>query len=131
MCGESFRFYPNKRFCKGSPPHVWGKQYLPSCIPIYNRITPTCVGKASCNKYFSVIQRDHPHMCGESDYHDDYNEHFKGSPPHVWGKHCSGKYKTTTDRITPTCVGKAVYRRKYQPTTEDHPHMCGESFRTA
>ena len=86
MCGES-RFYPQWTIeSKGSPPHVWGKPTVKHLAMARLRITPTCVGKAFVQAVWDHINRDHPHMCGESCLAAFILSAILGSPPHVWGK---------------------------------------------
>ena len=111
----------------GSPPHVWGKLVVRfSCSGII-RITPTCVGKANTFQRETILDKDHPHMCGESLPLLSRNEYAVGSPPHVWGKLPASWPLYPHMRITPTCVGKAKEASCTQRTAQDHPHMCGES----
>ena len=108
MCGESYGFWFVRPAGAGSPPHVWGKQSIPTGSRITFRITPTCVGKAALAKDIYDVQEDHPHMCGES-WMGPYDiQIYIGSPPHVWGKPDVGGQKFGLNRITPTCVGKAL-----------------------
>ena len=86
MCGESSNSLFKKVRPLGSPPHVWGKLVAISGIKLKFRITPTCVGKASCPAIALFISQDHPHMCGESTTDSVLGKLIKGSPPHVWGK---------------------------------------------
>ena len=114
-----------------NPPHVWGIRrhiLLKSLLP---GITPTCVGKAVFWVFLLLLFEDHPHMCGESFISSGLLLTPLGSPPHVWGKPGQVVVVHVKERITPTCVGKAliillsIYRAK------DHPHMCGESMHRA
>ena len=66
-------------------------------------------------------------MCGES-FFPSINFHAtQGSPPHVWGKPGNSPDSSKPMRITPTCVGKAIFPLNGKKDIEDHPHMCGES----
>ena len=65
MCGEKpFRFV-DKLGCKGSPPHVRGKDSNSSTQVTSSRITPACAGKRPRMWNRSDPSGDHPRMCGE------------------------------------------------------------------
>ena len=108
MCGESLSYWHSSQGSRGSPPHVWGKQSCIALTPASSRITPTCVGKARIRATIPRLLRDHPHMCGESLPKEIRDEINKGSPPHVWGKRKTAPKISNEERITPTCVGKAL-----------------------
>ena len=127
MCGESLDNPAKYLSSEGSPPHVWGKHAQSRCRNATNRITPTCVGKASMAILPLMPMKDHPHMCGESCKAQSTSPQRQGSPPHVWGKPVYWDEVTNTDRIIPTCVGKARYILQESNLIKDHPHMCGES----
>ena len=127
MCGESNSTHFFETHQRGSPPHVWGKPPGNTCHQIFYRITPTCVGKASCPPFSPPLARDHPHMCGESYPCTCSTPCTQGSPPHVWGKLTGTQAAEKFDRITPTCVGKAVLNAIISAPNRDHPHLCGES----
>ena len=128
MCGESPAWLSPVAVREGSPPHVWGKLRDKIGLPGRGGITPTCVGKASMAILPLMPMKDHPHMCGESCKAQSTSPQRQGSPPHVWGKPVYWDEVTNTDRITPTCVGKARYILQESNLIKDHPHMCGESF---
>ena len=68
-------------------------------------------------------------MCGESTISRLAPASNRGSPPHVWGKLWLQGYFIPAERITPTCVGKALPWILPNVRTKDHPHMCGESLK--
>ena len=65
VCGEYPSLWTTVFGSKGSPPRVWGIRQRPSEQPNNGRITPTCVGNTIFHAHFSIIGRDHPHVCGE------------------------------------------------------------------
>ena len=107
MCGESSMDAYVDVPDLGSPPHVWGKRQGRYSGNVRNRITPTCVGKAGDQSQFWGSERDHPHMCGESNDNPVNQMSDAGSPPHVWGKLNDATKDFQLSGITPTCVGKA------------------------
>ena len=66
VCGENLPNFERGISSVGSPPRVWGKQFLPAASASYSGFTPTCVGKTlpSSSCLITTI----------------------GSPPRVWGK---------------------------------------------
>ncbi len=48
-----------------------------------------------------------------------------GSPPRVWVVPNFTFFKTSSLRITPTCVGSTLELRHLWIVAEDHPHVCG------
>ena len=67
---------------------MWGKPIRVARRMAQERITPTCVGKASFEMTDLFAGQDHP--------------------PLVWGKLPTRFLRKTASRITPTCVGKAM-----------------------
>ena len=45
----------------------------------------------------------------------------------MWGKPDHRHRANGEGRITPTCVGKAMLQVSSRRSSQDHPHMCGES----
>ena len=128
MCGESPDMTLKELYELGSPPHVWGKLEQITIIIRLPGITPTCVGKAKSGLHKLAPDEDHPHMCGESPDMTLKELYELGSPPHVWGKPDKSFQTGWAYRITPTCVGKAPWKRSRKLLKKDHPHMCGESL---
>ena len=107
VCGENYFDGWTIKSIDGSPPRVWGKPVAPPVVLTILRITPTCVGKTSISVGGLVTGN--------------------GSPPRVWGKHRPVSHTRRSVRITPTCVGKTFPMGSLQPSTPDHPHVCGEN----
>ena len=49
----------------GSPPPMWGKVLAILWLSLFDRITPTHVGKRRAKFERDFIRQDHPHPCGE------------------------------------------------------------------
>ena len=86
VCGEKLRSLATSPHEKGSPPRVWGKAQKMSIVKGFLGITPTCVGKRVLAASKQVLDRDHPHVCGEKKYQPHATHGRGGSPPRVWGK---------------------------------------------
>ena len=65
-CGENEANRKVKKFIRGSPPHLRGKQFRKNKIGIQRRITPAPAGKTT--RVFACISvyGDHPRTCGEN-----------------------------------------------------------------
>ena len=133
----------------GSPPHAWGRLYLPRIWVIIARFTPTCVGKTIGMSGQSCSWSVHPHMRGEDSTSRPNGMRLIGSPPHAWGRRSLHGLVGRSGRFTPTCVGKTsaviamalsehgspphAWGRRYGGAirsclTAVHPHMRGEDL---
>ena len=112
MCGEKKSFANSIEMELGSPPHVRGKVFAPSCSTAGSRITPACAGKRPRFFVCFLVTRDHPRMCGEKESFPVRGHHHMGSPPHVRGKACAICTFPLPQRITPACAGKRLKRSR-------------------
>ena len=113
------------------------------------RYTPTCVGKTyhffqgflagqvhphmrgendGRPPNFGAGQQVHPHMRGENGEEMVWSIAAEGTPPHAWGKRCSGQISRQSRRYTPTCVGKTSTAITPAAMLTVHPHMRGENL---
>ncbi len=65
MCGEKGFPLRGAQWCRGSPPHVRGKEIRFTRRNYENRITPACAGKRLLPCLLQMRPWDHPRMCGE------------------------------------------------------------------
>ena len=65
MCGEKRVIYWDTDSCKGSPPHVRGKDAVNQAGKRRFGITPACAGKRMAALITCEMAWDHPRMCGE------------------------------------------------------------------
>ena len=126
VCGEKAVLLMCSCHSRGSPPHVRGKGRLAGAVSGCNGITPACAGKSNAFTASTVMQRDHPRMCGEKSTTSPRWTMAKGSPPHVRGKGTSRELKRFSSGITPACAGKRVIHDRKDGRAQDHPRMCGE-----
>ena len=49
-------------------------------------ITPACAGKTYVISNVCPKDKDHPRVCGENEFADDFAKGARGSPPRVRGK---------------------------------------------
>ena len=113
----------------GSSPRVWGKVTTYVRQPPCSRIIPTRVGKSGIASSFHLLNKDHPHACGEKHHHLRKRVGRKGSSPRVWGKAVTVPLTMQSPRIIPTRVGKRIRLYTGLPPPQDHPHACGEKVK--
>ncbi len=65
MCGEELVMAAKVQRPRGTPPRVWGRAIPAHFIAASKRDTPTCVGKRYCDSRLLLVQKGHPHVCGE------------------------------------------------------------------
>ena len=112
----------------GSPPHAWGRRPFCGDSTLTRRFTPTCVGKTHANCDRVICRPVHPHMRGEDLNMLACTGWSTGSPPDAWGRLCSNDQGRTSQRFTPTCVGKTLLGLHQRLPATVHPHMRGEDI---
>ena len=126
-CGENLAASLAGLVDGGSPPRVWGKPASSPRWCLRSRFTPTREGKTCPRKEKVNRHPVHPHACGENVSAHGTEISAFGSPPRVWGKPSNPTLLTTTDRFTPTRVGKTGAFFSAPCTPAVHPHACGEN----
>ena len=118
--------YAPKKWMKGSPPRVRGKERTVPEQRSGNGITPACAGKSSASSSSVHRSRDHPRVCGAKRKTGAVPAPLPGSPPRMRGKGEEGLRRCLSERITPAYAGKRVRHRRISKPTRDHPRVCGE-----
>ncbi len=126
MCGEKCSAAVASVCTAGSPPHVRGKEVLPSGQSAGARITPAYAGKRSSPRVALNSKRDHPRMCGEKPQGFAPELRRWGSPPHMRGKGIGKALGSIQSRITPAHAGKRGNLWGLLFSSQDHPRTCGE-----
>ena len=90
------------------------------------RITPACAGRSEEFRRSDAKYRDHPRVCGEKCRKKFFIRRRRGSPPRVRGEAGPSRPPRPADRITPACAGRSRRSRRWTPTPQDHPRVCGE-----
>ena len=106
VCGEKPQMYAPKKWMKGSPPRVRGKERTVPEQRSGNGITPACAGKSSASSSSVHRSRDHPRVCGEKRKTGAVPAPLPGSPPRMRGKGEEGLRRCLSERITPAYAGK-------------------------
>jgi len=88
--------------------------------------TPTCVRTAAGPGIASASSADQPHVRGDRLSVKFELSYANGSPPHAWGQLDPVVARQPIVRITPTCVGTAIYLTSNAPGLPDHPHVRGD-----
>jgi len=105
---------------------MWGRHLNVVENSLVMRNTPTHVGKTLAKIIMLILQKKHPHACGEDDSSCKLTNFPLETPPRMWGR------RTTQIKIsvhfgnTPTHVGKTLIRPHRHAKTWKHPHACGE-----
>ena len=110
----------------GSPPHMRGKVFSPSCTATGSRITPAHAGKSCRICYEKNVRKDHPRTCGEKVKRTGSKQSVRGSPPHMRGKEGKAEIARTLIGITPAHAGKRMAFVALVCNIRDHPRTCGE-----
>ena len=78
--------------------------------------------------YFFEYPWDHPHACGDKQYHPLQTTLFLGSSPRVWGQERISLMCLLMQGIIPTRVGTSSAILFMSADKKDHPHACGDKF---
>ncbi len=105
-CGECDLRSVGLRPGTGSPPRLWGMQYVCGSSSIGGKV--------------------HPHACGECVLTRCATCLPYGSPPHLWGMLSKEQGNGNGNRFTPTPVGNASWLWCSWRSRAVHPHACGE-----
>ena len=89
-------------------------------------ITPACAGKSNYTTCQTVVNRDHPRVCGEKTTKSRNASGARGSPPRVRGKVIVLPPVLFCIGITPACAGKRISASARRICSRDHPRVCGE-----
>ena len=79
----------------------------------------------------SLLNRDHPRVCGEKPFLFYGGSSDSGSPPRMRGKAADVSSAGRTAGITPACAGKRCAKRLPPCRYGDHPRVCGEKHARA
>ena len=111
MRGEDDARFKDSYAAEETPPHAWGRHgYTPD---------------------IKTTEEKHPHMRGEDMLICMMAPTVGETPPHAWGRHTASRESASSNRNTPTCVGKTGLRAGCQRMNWKHPHMRGEDERSA
>ena len=89
------------------------------------RITPAYAGKRQLGEE-TIVNEDHPRVCGEKLTIINYINIWVGSPPRMRGKGLIKHFSCLEIRITPAYAGKSHMHSWFNPCAKDHPRVCGE-----
>ena len=94
-------------------------------------ITPAYAGKSFITMSHSLLQEDHPRLCGEKAVLASRFFRVWGSPPPMRGKAVCPCFFQLGDGITPAYAGKSGDTVLCSLLHEDHPRLCGEKTDTS
>ena len=129
MCGEHEGVFAVAQGEQGSSPHVRGA-LEGACEHVHvEGIIPACAGSTRILAVRTLVNGDHPRMCGEHTPPRPVDPGEVGSSPHVRGARRRSCRRSWCRGIIPACAGSTTGQRTCQPVNRDHPRMCGEHVR--
>ena len=126
VCGEKALGHGHQPFVQGSPPRMRGKVYKAGVQDAGRGITPAYAGKRLRPSRPRRGCWDHPRVCGEKAYGNNYHLPDQGSPPRMRGKGNRRILERQAQGITPAYAGKSHSNISYSDVFGDHPRVCGE-----
>ena len=126
VCGEHVFIVKRGHGIRGSSPRVRGTRRVWRNMAYRYGIIPACAGNTSWCSRSSPDARDHPRVCGEHKLVLTELAGRTGSSPRVRGTRMSIPLWTTEHGIIPACAGNTTSRPSNEPSTRDHPRVCGE-----
>ena len=112
ICGEKRPAQRDNAECRGSPPHMRGKEAHIRRRAVDSGITPAYAGKRRFFGLISHVPWDHPRICGEKKKAVNKSGKSTGSPPHMRGKGLPTWFLSMSRRITPAYAGKRLKRSR-------------------
>ncbi|SDC08649.1 hypothetical protein SAMN05421630_101372 [Prauserella marina] len=126
VCGEDYIKGINTWKNQGPPPRVRGRLRNPTETAVPVGTTPACAGKTIVDGVRSVVETDHPRVCGEDPLPKVLVYWEYGPPPRVRGRRVPNHYRASYVGTTPACAGKTILGPTGSPCSRDHPRVCGE-----
>ena len=105
-----------------------GKESAAAALSGILGITPAYAGKSVQNFLPACKPEDHPRLCGEKVFSQDFAFATPGSPPPMRGKAASVKTMQSPPRITPAYAGKRYTPKQKKRCRQDPPRLCGEKI---
>ena len=130
ICGENRTGKTCGFIVSGTSPHLWGKHIAVRYGTGYIRNIPTSVGKTRQSGESSMLNTEHPHICGENGNRFRYSGLPIGTSPHLWGKPIAATRGLAFNRNIPTSVGKTCAHSVadiVNPGTS--PHLWGKRWK--
>ena len=106
VCGKNSAAICSTALTAGSHPRVREKlrTWEQTCLKL--RITPACAGKTWVTRKVTLVDWDHPRVCGKNKIIRGIHSWIKGSPPRVREKRVIIHNAKAPTGITPACAGK-------------------------
>ena len=89
-------------------------------------ITPACAGRTRTSNLVTVVNKDHPRVCGKDLTIFLTSCSALGSPPRVREGPGGSAEKNFEGRITPACAGRTLSNFARLVFRKDHPRVCGK-----
>ena len=110
----------------GSPPHLRGTLRDREEEFTLPGITPAPAGNTLYELRNAERPEDHPRTCGEHYRLCQYQNHERGSPPHLRGTPAERFRCQAAPGITPAPAGNTAESVSVFSASRDHPRTCGE-----
>ena len=107
---------------------MWGQVNNNTIALNHLRIIPTRVGTSQKACICVIMNRDHPHACGDKGTCVPSSSVTRGSSPRVWGQVILNFGKIHYHGIIPTRVGTSCRDFETYTDGKDHPHACGDKL---
>ena len=95
---------------------------------ISDRITPAYAGKTIEYFSLSMIDWDHPRVCGKDCIDLEKEEYGQGSPPRMRERLAEAYNSRPSLGITPAYAGKTIGNIPQSKVVKDHPRVCGKDL---
>ena len=125
-CGDKQDNVEEAKGRLGSSPRVWGQVFFLLSYRCADRIIPTRVGTSDKQDFGKLVDKDHPHACGDKSKTMARSISKRGSSPRVWGQGLCYYGSGFLFGIIPTRVGTSACIEESNEGYQDHPHACGD-----
>ena len=128
ICGEKCQSLFACASAEGSPPHMRGKENSMLETWGFSRITPAYAGKRMKQSAKSILDRDHPRICGEKQLDAGFCSRHAGITPAYAGKINSTPVSApVTLGSPPRMRGKALLKPRLDGAVGITPAYAGKS----
>ena len=114
-------------FSIGTSPRMRGKPIPPHALNVSSRNIPAYAGKTLLSWLVSILNAEHPRVCGENWRYGVHDRARAGTSPRMRGKPEPHEAVTRATRNIPAYAGKTARGGSCCRVTGEHPRVCGEN----
>ena len=114
-------------FSIGTSPRMRGKPIPPHALNVSSRNIPAYAGKTLLSWLVSILNAEHPRVCGENVTTWLCSSVAAGTSPRMRGKLAVRCSRSCTGRNIPAYAGKTRASRSCDTGDTEHPRVCGEN----